>query len=345
MDKEELYSGTGLLPGCSEPRPVTVVVRDGIITHVEEETQAADRWISPAFFNAHTHLADTVALDLRCSGTLEELVTPPDGLKHRILAKTTPCELISAMRATISDMIHTGTAGFADFREGGVSGVRYLQDACTNLSCHAIILGRDGGETAGDGAGISSARDTKGYAEIADRMKKEGKLVGFHAGERDNADIDQALDCEPDFLVHCTHATPHQVRTIADAGIPVVLCPRSNFLLGVTHSSLHPPVREMTDQGVQILFGTDNAMFVNPSVMEEISFCHTVYGIDPTVLFEAATRGFPPAGIDHAIKPGNKANFFIADILGSNLIYSHDPVSSLVKRAPSCRICTTIFYI
>ncbi len=35
----------------------------------------------PAFFNAHTHVGDTVAMDLPVTGALEELVTPPNGLK------------------------------------------------------------------------------------------------------------------------------------------------------------------------------------------------------------------------------------------------------------------------
>jgi cytosine/adenosine deaminase-related metal-dependent hydrolase len=345
MEREKIYSGTGFIGDPPETRPVTIVVCDGIITHVEEEKAAADRWISPAFFNAHTHLADTVAMDLPCSGNLEELVSPPHGLKHRILSKTPPCQLIYAMKTSISEMISTGIAGFADFREGGVSGVRYLQDAARGLSCRPVILGRGGGEMISDGAGISSTRDTGSWEETAARMKSEGKLVAFHAGEKDSSDIDDALACDPDFLVHCTHATPHQLRTIADAGIPVVICPRSNFLLGVTRSAAHPPVQEMINQGVPLFLGTDNAMFVNPDIMQEISFCHTVYGIAPEDLFAFSTRGFPPAGINHAIEPGNKANFFIMDISKSNLVFSHDPLKSMVKRSPSCRICTTIFYM
>lgn len=345
MEREKTYTGIAIFGDPLEPRPVTLVVEQGIITRIEDEKKVSPYWLCPAFFNAHTHLADTVAMDIPCTGNLAELVTPPYGLKHKILSQTSPHQLVQGMRSSVSHMISSGTAGFADFREGGPEGVAYLQEACAGLSCHPIILGREGGEKISDGVGISSSRDIPEYEEIANRMKREGKLVAFHAGERDEHDIDAALTCDPDLLVHCTHAAPHQIRAIADAGIPVVICPRSNFLLGVTSSSAHPPVQEMINAGVNLLIGTDNVMFVQPDIMQEISFCHTLYDIPPEEILQSATCGFPPAGINHAIEVGNKANFTILDISGSNLSYSHDPVSSIVKRSPSRQICATIFYV
>lgn len=342
---EKFYSGMAILGEPLAPRPVTIVVRNGVIDKIEDEKRVPDRWICPAFFNAHTHLADTVAMDLPCNGDLESLVTPPHGLKHRILAKTPPDVLTGGMKSSIKSMIQCGTAGFVDFREGGELGVSLLRKACKGLACRPVILGREGGEIISDGAGISSARDINSYAEIVSRMKRDGKLVAFHAGERDNSDIDAALACDPDLLVHCTHAAPSQIRAIADAGIPIVICPRSNFLLRVTGSADHPPVYEMRKHGVQILIGTDNAMFVQPDIMQEISFAHTVYQIPPAELLDAATTGFDAAGVDHSIREGNPANFNIFDISDSNLQFSHDPVSSIIKRSPADRICARVFYI
>ncbi len=345
MDLEKTYTGTAIFGDPPQPRPVTIVVNKGVITRIEDEKSVPEQWICPGFFNAHTHLADTVAMDLPCSGNLVDLVTPPNGLKHQILAKTSSEILVQGMRASIKQMIAGGTCGFADFREGGPEGVALLKKSCADLPCHPVILGRQGGEKISDGAGISSSRDIQGFEKTAELMKKNGKIVAFHAGEQDEHDIDAALACDPDVLVHCTHAAPRHIRAIADAGISVVICPRSNFLLGVTGSSQHPPVKEMISAGVKLLIGTDNAMFVQPDIMQEISFCHTVYGIPPVEVFKSATSGFPPATINHAIEVGNKANFFILDISNSNLGFSHDPVSSLVKRAPSRQICATIFYV
>ena len=124
MDDEQVFTGQAILGRIPECRPATIVVRNGVVTHVEEESRAPDRWICPAFFNAHTHLGDTVAIDLPCSGSLIDLVTPPHGLKHRILARTPPCTLIRGMRSSVSDMISSGTAGFAGrgCSRGAVSG-------------------------------------------------------------------------------------------------------------------------------------------------------------------------------------------------------------------------------
>ena len=63
MDKEVTVSGHALLGESLEQRPVTIVVKSGIITHIEDDPHPGDTWIVPAFFNAHTHLGDTIAMD------------------------------------------------------------------------------------------------------------------------------------------------------------------------------------------------------------------------------------------------------------------------------------------
>lgn len=340
---EYSVSGTALLGENLEAQSVTLYVKDGIITAVEEEKRVHNRWICPAFFNAHTHIADTIAMDNPCSGSLEELVTPPNGLKHRLLLQTSQENLISAMKGTLQEMVNTGTAGFADFREQGPDGVSALQEAAQGISIKPIILGRGGGEQTSDGAGISSARDIDSWTDIAARMKKEGKIVAFHAGEKDPEDIDAALSVQPDLLVHCTHATKKQIREIAEAKIPVAVCCRSNHLLGVTCSGNNPPLQEMTEAGVEILIGTDNAMFVQPDMMQEMSFIHAVYKLPEREILKSATRGFGPSGITHVIKPGNPARFFVLDTSWGNLTYSRDIVSTIVKRAPVSHFCARIF--
>lgn len=343
MTDEYSVSGTALTGDSLEAQNVTIIVEKGIITAVEEEKKVPPCWICPAFFNAHTHIADTVAMDIPCSGTLEELVTPPYGMKHRILEETPEQELIRAMHGTIHEMISSGTAGFADFREGGVNGVTGLKKAAEKMPIHPIILGRAGGEVVSDGIGISSARDSGYSPEIVFRMKKEGKIIAFHAGERDPGDIDIALDAEPDLLVHCTYATDRQIRRIADAGIPVAVCCRSNFLLGVSQDSRLPPVREMLEEEIPILIGTDNTMFVQPDMWQEMEFIHTLYGIPAKAILASATSGFAPAGIEHTIKPGNTARFFVLDTSWGNIQYSRDIISTLVKRAPVSHFCARIY--
>ncbi|HVP24586.1 MAG TPA: amidohydrolase family protein [Methanomicrobiales archaeon] len=325
-------AGHALVGRDLEIRSVRISVEKGEIREIEEVRTAPPVWICPALVNAHTHIGDTVAMDLPWSGSLEELVTPPDGLKHRILQDTPREALRAGMRASIGVMAGAGIAGFADFREGGEDGVRDLKRAAEGLPCRPVAFGRDGGERIGEGLGISSIRDCPGVEQSVARAHREGKLVAFHAGERDPLDIDGALAFDPDLLVHCTHAGDNQLREMADRGIPVVVCPRSNWILGVASSAANPPIGRMLDLGIPVLLGTDNAMFVQPVLWQEMAFLSTVYRIDPREILRSAIRGseflFSPAFIE----VGSPARLLVIDPALSNFSSSRDPVTTLVKR-------------
>jgi cytosine/adenosine deaminase-related metal-dependent hydrolase len=313
--------------------PARISVERGVIREIAEIRSPPPVWICPALFNAHTHVGDTAGMDLPWQGSLEELVTPPDGLKHRILREIPRPVLVSGMRASIGVMIRSGTAGFADFREGGEEGVRDLREAAEGLPCRPVIFGRDGGEHIAEGLGIPSIRDSPDAGEVVARARKEGRLLAFHAGERDSLDIDGALACDPDLLIHCTHAEDRQIREIADRGIPVAVCPRSNWILGVSSSPAHPPIRRMLDLGCTVLLGTDNAMSVQPDLWGEMTFAATVYRIDPAEILRSAVEGSSCFLSSFFIEEGFPARFLVIDAAGSNLSFSRDPVATLVKRA------------
>ncbi len=338
-----IVSGNAFLGKEFELRSATIVVSNGKITAVEEECDGHGPWICPAFFNAHTHVGDTVAMDLPASGTLEDLVTPPDGLKHRILGETPRDRLIDGMRASIRAMYETGTAGFADFREGGTEGVISLLDAAEGIPCSPVLFGRDGGEEHGHGLGVSGARDVAGLDEKVRRARAMGKYVAFHAGERDSLDIDQALSYDPDMLIHCTHATRSQLAECAEREIPVVVCPRSNWRLGVTSSPVHPPVSLMYELGCTVLLGTDNVMFVQPDMWQEMAFMSGVYRSSPRDILCSAVGGSSLFGEEFFIKRGNPARFFIIDPHASNMRFSHEPCRTLVNRAGAVNIVKKVF--
>jgi cytosine/adenosine deaminase-related metal-dependent hydrolase len=338
---ELLVEGRALLGEDFEEAPVRVVVEGGTIAHVEELGGPGNDlpWIVPAFFNAHTHVGDSVALDIPLEGDLDALVRPPDGLKHRILRSVSRTELVRAMRLTIGTMAHGGTAGFADFREGGRDGVSALLEAAEGISCRPVIFGREGGEMVAQGLGISSARDVGGSLdEMVSLARRIGKLVAFHAGERDPSDIGQALEYEPDLLVHCTHASKDQLRQIADAGIPVAVCPRANWRFRVTSSGMRPPVRELLSLGGTILLGTDNAMCVQPDMWREMEFLSTVYRVSPREALRAATLGASLFMEPFYIREGNRAAFLVIDPRPSNLSLSRDIAAALVNRAGPANI-------
>ena len=336
-------SGQALTGEDLTPEPVDIIIQNGFISAIEENIRAPMVWICPAFFNAHTHLGDTIAMECGMRGDLAALVTPPDGLKHHLLAEASRQDLVRGMHASIEGMIAGGTAGCADFREGGVAGVSALREAAEGTSLRPLIFGRDGGEETAEGLGISSTRDIAEAGTLVANARLGGKKIALHAGERDGDDVDDALALDPDMLIHCTHATKKQLRECADRHIPIVICPRSNWTLGVTSSARHPPLQVMLDLGCTILLGTDNVMFVPPDMFSEMAFTSTIYGIDPEVLLRAAVKGSEMAGPSFFIRKGARANLFTIDPARSALHFSHDPVASIIKRASGSQIGNRVF--
>jgi cytosine/adenosine deaminase-related metal-dependent hydrolase len=333
-----LIEGRALVGEELLDRTVSITVESGVIRAIEEISSPDLPWIIPALFNAHTHIGDCVAMDIPVSGSLEEMVTPPLGLKHRILEQAPEEDLVQGMRATIRFMAGAGTGGFADFREGGVPGVRAIKKASAGLACRPVILGREGGELASDGAGISSIRDVPGIEAIVAEVRRAGKILAFHAGERDPDDIESALSYSPDLLVHCTHATRSQLRLIAEEEIPVVVCPRSNWIFGVTGNAERPPLHEMIDLGCRFFTGTDNCMLVQPDLWREMSFLSTVYRLTPDSILRAAVSGSVLQGEPYFIREGAPANFLVIDPAASNLWLSRDLERTLVTRVGSSNI-------
>lgn len=345
MDNDMTVSGHALLGRSLEERPVTIVVSSGIITHIEEDPHPGDNWIIPAFFNAHTHLGDTIAMDAGTTGNLASLVTPPSGLKHRLLAAASREDMVSGMRSSIRVMVQSGTAGCADFREGGADGVRALREAAGPFLPGLVIFGREGGEQVAEGLGISSTRDVPDLERQVKAARDNKKLIAFHAGERDPDDVDSALSFSPDLIIHGTHATRVQIRRCADENIPIAVCPRSNWVLGVAGSRSEPPINDMINLGCQVLLGTDNVMFVQPDMFAEMAFAHYVYRMPPAQLIRAAISGSQLLDTPFFIRKGGPARFFVLSPARSNMRFSLDHLSTIVKRGSSASIIKKFFIL
>ena len=97
MPDEELQ-GLAFCGDTFSPRNVSMYIEGGTITEITDIAGPAKQWIIPSFFNAHTHIADTVAMDTPVAeSTLAKLVAPTDGLKHRILRRTSDNRRIREM--------------------------------------------------------------------------------------------------------------------------------------------------------------------------------------------------------------------------------------------------------
>ena len=336
---EQTLQGTIIYGDDFEPLDGIITIEDGIIKDIEEKKINAYTIIAPCFVNAHTHIGDSVIKDPPYL-PLAELVQPPVGLKHRILAQTSRDNLVASMKATIHDMIRTGTCAFMDFREGGSAGVKALNDALSGSQIDATSFGRPLDNDMSyldscDGTGLSSTSDLEidVIQEIVRHTKAKGKRFVIHAGERDSSDILPAIELEPDHLIHLTHAGKKELKLIGREGIPVVVCLRSNFLTG---SGL-PPIKKMLDEGIIVAAGTDNVMINSVNMFSEMEFLAKTAIYDDRQVFKLCTlNGAKVAGIDKelgSIKTGKKARLMMLNKKSDNMYGIRNPLSSLVRRA------------
>jgi len=299
--------------------------------------------ILPLFINSHSHLGDA-AIQAPPTGTLEELVAPPHGLKHRMLAELPDSELTQGTRRALHQLWQEGVHTVVDFREQGLRGANQLRSALDGESPHAVLYGRptqirydrrelDQLLPLVDGIGISAARDWA-PAEL-ERLRKHVRSTrkGFamHASEAVREEIDGLLELEPDFLIHMMAATDDDLIRCAEANVPIVVCTRSSRRLG-----FRPDIPRLRRCGVEVHIGTDNAMLAPPSILAELQAAFAVArergGLAPEELLAMAASGPRKVLRGHANMPldeGSASNFLVVQIR------SADPlVELLTESAP-----------
>lgn len=264
----------------------TVILEDGIVREVEfgRTEKGADfaGYIMPGVTDTHTHVADAgLRLDRRYG--LEELVAPPNGLKHRYLRDTPKEKLIADMKGYVGRLVAGGVSRFYDFREGGVEGARMLR----SVSDRAVVLGRPESKEfdineiedllkVADGVGLPSITDMDHqYIEaIADVVHRKRKIFALHVSERIREDFEYVLSLEPNLVVHMVRATDADMKRCADAGTLVSVCPSSNLYFGA-----EPPVARMLRAGMNITLGTDNGMlFPSADIFAELGLLGSLSG-------------------------------------------------------------------
>lgn len=317
---------------------------DGIVLEVgkgKKTGSVARGIITPTLVNAHTHIADyIVPADLSLS--LQELVAPPDGLKHRMLNKASEESLRKAMLKMTGLMRHRGISRFIDFREGGQAGSRLLSSL--EGKPLAYIFGRpskiefereelDLVLEVADGIGLSSISDWEYGAleELAKYVRYKKRRFAIHVSERVREDMDKVLDLKPSFVVHMTLATRGDIEACAQAKVPIVVCPRSNLFFGKV-----PPLADMLASGVTIALGTDNAMLNLPDMLTEMEFAGRILRLqgvkDVTPVIEMAIANGRKLLKEKAaigIEPGAPCDFMVTR---SN---EGDPATDLVLRSSS----------
>lgn len=139
--------------------------------------------------------------------------------------------------------------------------------------------------------------------------------------------------------IHCTKATDPEIRLLAQEAAGVVLCPRSNRILG----NGAPPVREMRARGVRLALGTDSlASNDDLDLFEEARALKRIDGtIEPHRLLDILTiEGASVLGVEDrvgALTPGR-----YADIIAVHTGPTDDPVRALLDHGRTATVRTVI---
>ena len=316
---------------------------------------------SPSLINSHIHIGDSIAKDVGDGESIDKIVKPPNGIKHRILSETSPEYLIKAMQSSMEYMLKTGTTTFIDFREGGYEGINILKRASKNIPIRKIILGRHDifyeespiiSEVEKIAEKLLDACDgiaLSGFGEIEDDVassitkvcRKHSKPSSIHVAEYEDlqtrslklkgkTEVERALIRGFNLLIHVTAPLKDDLKLIGEMGIPVVCCPRSNGSLGVGI----PPIIDMLDRGINVCLGTDNVMLNSPNMFKEMEYALKVTRgyyktyLSPLEVYKMATLN-PAMAL--GLNLGSIESGKIADIMLVSGM-SGDPVLSLINR-------------
>lgn len=346
--------------------------------------------VLPAFVNGHTHIGDCFLAEAAIPLTLEEAFFRPDGLKYRELERIAAAEHIAVMAEFQRGMAAAGCVAHLDFREQGVEGARRLRAASEVSGVRSVILSQvdriafDAAALAENTAPIPSAMRAElaeiltvadgisestmndwtepAWRELRTLAAGRNKATAIHCLESSTyrsvsldrcgiGDLRRAVtELQPDVVVHLTVAEPEEIALLAAAGIPAVLNPRANSVLGLPL----PPVAALLRAGVPLLLGTDNGILNGPDLFRELDFtCRLLRSQSagerpphPVEVLKMVTRNLQftrwggefPGEID----AGLPANLLVVDLSRPAFRHSQDLTASLVLRAGPADVAATL---
>lgn len=215
-----------------------------------------------------------------------------------------------------------------------------------------------------DGFSPLWANDTTdlGLSQMARITRTSGKLLATHAGETPryrqlsidrtgSGDVERIVEfLQPDFIVHMTSATDGELELTSSAGVPLVMCARTQAALGYGI----PPYIRAAQRGATVGLGTDNTMISSPDLLAELEFMsrslrsdsHNPAAIEATSLLSSVTIDAARIlNLDDSLgslSSGKSASILAINMESDNLINSVDPIASIVDRASPSDITAVI---
>lgn len=353
------------------PVQENIVVEDGKIIEIAKDAREGEIIdcegciVSPTFLNGHVHIGDSIIRDEGYGLSLDEMVKPPNGVKHVALSNAEDEDIIEGMRESMWEMAKTGTTHFIDYREGGIEGIKLLREASKDIPIKPIILGRDD-SFYGDDPDLGEAKKAirkilkiadgiapSGFGEIksevasliTEECRRQNKISSIHVAEsaevQENSlekfgetEVKRAIDCSFDQIVHGTNLRGNDLNLIKDSNINLCLCPRANATLNVGIA----PVSEIMDANINPILGSDNIMLNSPNMLRELEFTIKLiavtqnYNINPKELLKMATTNVAYSTVNNKIKKSVIAENNLAEFAVFKQ-KSKDPYLNIINRS------------
>lgn len=128
--------------------------------------------------------------------------------------------------------------------------------------------------------------DNRPFAPLFEKAKKAGLHITVHSGEADVPDAAQFVLNAIEYLgaerighglqIHKSQAAMEEVKR---KGIPLELCPTSNWLTNAIPSKEAHPFRKLMEFGVPVTINTDDPGVFDTNMVKEYELLHTLHGL------------------------------------------------------------------
>jgi adenosine deaminase len=134
--------------------------------------------------------------------------------------------------------------------------------------------------------------DALSFAKAFDIAGRAGLLATPHGGELAGPDsVWACLDALGATRIgHGVRSVedPQLVAQLAEAGVTLEICPRSNVALGVYPDIESVPLRALFDAGVRVALGADDPLLFGSRLLDQYVVARDVHGFDDAELAELA---------------------------------------------------------
>ena len=344
--------------------------------------EARKKLVMPGLVNAHTHLSMCLlrgrAEDLPLRRWLEERIWPVE-------RRLKPEHVYAGALLGCLEMIRSGTTCFSDMYFHMEEVARAVRESGlrASLSYGIIELGDPERRKAELKKAVELLRERDGRIEVMlgphapytcsdecllqvkELSEKHGVGIHIHLSETKEEVIESIRRTgkppvlhleEIGFLgprvlaAHCVHVSREEIKRLAKYGVKVVHNPASNLKL----ASGVAPVREMLDEGVEVVLGTDGPASNNSlDMFREMRLCALLQKWrtgDPScmgaeeVLRMATLGGARALGIEGvgAVEPGRKADLILVDLASPHLVPPPRIISNIIYSAVGADVDTVI---